>query len=121
MPGKPDGKTRGKHGTEYTYSSVATEPDNECLYYIWDWGDGNYSYWLGPYESEQDAEATYVWEPKGEYSVRVKVKDVYGGESFWSDTLPVKMPKNKVIYRPFLQFLEKHPNLLSLLKFILGL
>ncbi len=120
-PEKPDGKTRGKPGTEYTYSSVATEPDNECLYYIWDWGDGNYSYWLGPYESEQDAEATYVWEPKGEYSVRVKVKDVYGGESFWSDTLPVKMPKNKVIYRPFLQFLEKHPNLLSLLKFILGL
>jgi len=120
-PEKPDGKTKGKSGNEYTYSSVASEPDGECLYYIWDWGNDNYSYWLGPFESGQTAEASYVWDSEGGYSVRVKVKDIFGGESCWSDPLHIKMPKNKIIYRPFLQFLESHPNLFPLLRCILGL
>jgi len=117
-PEKPDGPTTGKPGKEYTYSSLAIDADDENLYYIWDWGDGNYSYWLGPYESGETAEATYVWEQKGEYSVRVKVKDVYGGESDWSDPLTVEMPKSVTIFDLFLVFIEKHPILFHLLRFL---
>jgi hypothetical protein len=121
-PEKPDGRKRGKVGTEYTYSSMATDPDGEDLYYIWEWGDGNYSYWLGPYESGDTSEATYSWEEKGEYFIRVKVKDIHGGESDWSDPLPIEMPRNKAIYSfPCLQwFLDQFPNHFPLLKLILG-
>ena len=119
-PAKPDGQTTGKPGREYTYSSMATDPDGENLYYIWDWGDGNYSYWLGPHGSGETAEASHVWERKGDYSVRVKAKDIYGGESIWSDPLSVKMPKSLPIVDLFLGFLEKHPYLFFLLQFLYG-
>ena len=94
-PEKPKGNSIGRTGKEYTFSSSATELDGEQLYYIWDWGDGNYSYWLGPYNSGDTSEATYSWEEKGEYFIKVKVKDIHGGESDWSDPFPVTMPKNK--------------------------
>ena len=94
-PSKPTGKTRGKPGVEYIFSSTATDPDGEQLYYAWDWGDGNYSYWFGPYSSGDLSEATYSWENEGTYEVRVKAKDIHGGESVWSDPLSVTMPRCK--------------------------
>jgi hypothetical protein len=119
-PEKPDGDTTGKPGTEYTYSSLATDPDGESLYYIWDWGDGNYSYWLGPYESGENAEATYVWEIKGEYNIRVKVKDINGGESDWSDPLTVSMPKGKQLVNTlYLKLLGPILNIFTMLKTLL--
>ena len=121
-PEKPDGKTNGKPKTEFTYSSKSTDADGECLYYIWDWSDGNYSYWLGPYDSGKTTEATYIWERKGEYSVRVKVKDIYGGESYWSDSLTVTMPKNKPFFYNFnpLEWLfNRFTNMLLILKYLL--
>ena len=88
----PDGKNSGKPGTNYTYTSSCIEPDGESLYYIWEWGDKNYSYWIGPSNSGEPVEATYSWGQKGEYAVRVKTKDIFGGESDWSDPLPITMP-----------------------------
>ena len=97
-PEKPEGESVGTPGKNYTYSCCATEPDGEQLYYIWDWGDGNYTYWLGPYSSGDICEATYSWAEKGDYSIRVKVKDIYGGESDWSDPLSISMPVNKPLH-----------------------
>ena len=72
------------------------------IYYIWDWGDGNYSDWLGPYESGVVAEASYIWHSYGDFNVRVKAIDdpnsdgnfSDGLESDWSDSLlvTVKIP-----------------------------
>ena len=120
-PDKPDGKIRGKPGTEYTYTSSCIEPDGEPLYYIWDWGDNNYSYWFGPCNSGEPAEATYSWGQKGGYSVRVKTKDIFGGESDWSDPLTITMPCSYNI--PFIQFwmklLERFPNAFPICRYIL--
>ncbi len=92
-PEKPTGPTSGQPGTEYTYNTSTTDPLGDQIYYTWDWGDGNYSEWLGPYESGGSCEASYTWEEKGDYSIKVKAKDIYDLESDWSDPLPVSMPK----------------------------
>ena len=95
-PETPDGKISGKVGDEYYFSTSTMEPDGELVYFMWDWGDGNYSSWLGPYESDQIINVSNIWHYEGEYEIRVKAKDIYDIESEWSDLLPVSMPKSSV-------------------------
>jgi len=93
-PNPPDGTASGAAGTEYTYYASTTDPDGGGISYIFDWGDGSYSGWVGPYDSGATAEAKHTWSSQGSYDIRVKAKDVHGAQSDWSDSLPVKMPVN---------------------------
>ena len=104
-PSKPSGPTSGKAGTSYSYSSSTTDPDGDQVWYKWDWGDET-SGWDGPYDSGDAVDASHIWDEKGDYSIKVKAKDVHGEESPWSDPLPITMPKNKAI-NLFIPFLEK--------------
>ncbi len=60
-PEKPEGTTSGTTGNEYTYTTSTTDADGDQIYYMFDWGDGNYSDWLGPYNSGDTCEATHTW------------------------------------------------------------
>jgi len=93
------------------------------VYYKWYWNDkiNETSDWIGPYNSGETADASHIWDEKGEYVIKVKAKDQYGEESPWSDPLAISMPKNKEINSPFLRFLENHPHLFPLLRYIVGL
>jgi len=122
IPDTPTGPTSGKPGREYTFTTSATDPDGDELWYFWDWGDGNYSDWLGPFNSGIECEASYIWQQEANFPIRVKVKDNKGGESYWSDPLAFSTPKNKqYINTPFLRFLEDHPHLFPLLRKLLRL
>lgn len=116
-PERPSGEASGNVGTMYTYSTMTTDPENDQVSYQWDWGDGNISAWLGPFDSGATATAQYSWSTKGSYSIRVKAKDIQGNESAWSDPLVVSMPCDKVLSGSFLwQFLERwFPRLASFL------
>ena len=57
---------------------------------------------------------------KGDYEIHVKAKDEYDLESLWSGSLPISMPKNKII-NPFERFLENHPRMFPLLRQLLRL
>jgi len=95
-PNKPSGQTRGKWGVEYTYKSSTTDPDGDLIYYLFDWGDGTDSGWVGPYTSGTTAEAKHSWTKDGwtqSYQIKVKAKDENNLESSWSDFLPITMPK----------------------------
>ena len=119
-PSRPSGPAQGGPGEEYTYRSSTVDPEGNQIWYMWDWGDGNMSDWLGPYNSGETCEASYVWSSKGSYEVKVKAKDEYGAVSPWSDPLPVSMPKNRWSFRVlFLQFLEKLMERFPLLEQIL--
>jgi len=118
-PSTPNGPTNGKANTEYTYSSDTTDPNQNQIYYLWDWGDGNTSGWLGPYESGVIVNASYEWSEKGDYEIKVKTKDVYEAESEWSDPLPISMPKNRNSI--FLRFLENYPYIFLILRHLLKL
>lgn len=87
------GQLNGKFGEEYNYSAYTTDPQNDDIYYFWDWGDGTDSGWIGPSPSGVEYETSNIWDEKGEYVIKVKAKDVDGYESDWSDPLSISMPK----------------------------
>jgi len=120
-PETPTGKTNGRPGREYSFTTSATDEDSDELYYFWDWGDENYSDWIGPYDSGSECEASYTWQQEANFSIKVKVKDGKGGESYWSYPLSFSTPKNKAINTPFLSFLENHPHLFPMLRQLLEL
>lgn len=97
-PIKPDGETKGYYDKPYNYSTSTIDADDDELFYFWDWGDGNDSGWIGPYYSGEICNAMHTWMIKGSYLVRVKVKDSWGIESDWSDSLTVRMEKRKSDY-----------------------
>jgi len=104
-PEKPSGPAKGKPGTSYLYTTNTVDPDEDQVYYQWSWGDGNFSSWLGPYESGETASASHTWTTKGTYNVRVRAKDPSGQESEWSDPLSVTMPRDRLTIKSLFQFL----------------
>jgi hypothetical protein len=121
-PNKPSGTASGKINTVYTYTTSTTDPNGDQVYYMWDWGDGTQSNWLGPYNSGVTISTTHKWTVKGSYSIKVKAKDTSGAESPWSDPLPITMPCS--YNSPILQFLEllfeRFPHAFPLLRHLLG-
>ena len=96
-PNKPSGPAKGNPGQTYLYSTSTTDPEGDSVYYMWDWGDGTMSEWLGPFASGAPATAQKSWTDKGSYSIKVKAKDMLGAESGWSDPLSIKMPTSKIL------------------------
>ena len=89
----PVGPKRGTKGTSYTYTTSTIDPNGDNVYYMWDWGDGNITGWLGPYPSGLNVFASHIWSTRGTYQVKVKAKDTLGAESGWSTPLTVNMYK----------------------------
>ena len=92
---------------EYTYTTNTSDPQNNLIYYWFDWGDATNSGWVGPYSSGNTANASHTWTKQGIYTIKVKAKDIHGSESDWSDPLPITMPKSKlVLHQQILHLLE---------------
>jgi hypothetical protein len=118
-PSTPNGPTSGQVGNTYTFSSSTTDPDGDKISYKWDWGDGTFSDWSDPINSGSITSASNSWNTEGEFEIRVAAKDTHGKVSEWSNPLIVKMPRNKIIDNPILNFLQNHPNLFPILQLIL--
>jgi hypothetical protein len=84
-PSKPSGQTKCSINKTYYYSTSTIDPDKEQVYYMWFWGDGSQSEWLGPYDSNVEVNSSHIWTKKGIYRVKVKAKDIQGAESYWSN------------------------------------
>jgi len=69
----------------YNFSTKTTDPDGDDIFYMFNWGDGTFSNWLGPYNSNVLVSASHIWAKKGMYHVMVKAKDIHGAESTWSN------------------------------------
>ncbi len=113
-PQRPSGQSSGKVGLIYLYSTTTTDAEDDMMYYLWDWGDGTYSEWLGPIASGLTTTAQHSWSAKGTYSIRVKTKDVYDAESNWSEPLAVTMPRSFSYVSFFFEKLEQRFPLLLL-------
>jgi len=74
----------GKVGIEYTYSSATIDSNSHTIFYLFDWGDGNDSGWLGPYISGEICESSHAWSERGRYPIKVRAKDSIGFVSDWS-------------------------------------
>jgi len=84
-PDKPSGPATGQMGIEYTFTATTIDPEGDNISFMFDWGDGNFSDWIGPFASGGIGSATHSWPTIGPYQVRVKAKDDSAGrESDWS-------------------------------------
>jgi len=79
------GPLYGKPNVSYNFTFIINDPDGDQLYYLVDLGDGNTSGWLGPFNSGETIKVSYYWSEPGNYIIKVKLRDSYGGESDWSD------------------------------------
>jgi hypothetical protein len=119
VPVKPIGPSTGKINEEQLYLTSTIDLDGDKIFYLFDWGDGNYSEWLGPFNSGETCEVSYYWESQGNYEIKVKAKDIYESESEWSNPLIVSMSKNKSISEfnhCILRLIHRSPILKFLLK-----
>jgi hypothetical protein len=121
-PEAPSGPANGKVNTVYTYTTSTTDPESDQVYYMFDWGDGTFSSWVGPLNSGVTASTTKTWTAGGTYAIKVVAKDSHGKLSEWSDPLSVTMPYS---YEPpfmhfFQRLFEQFPHAFPLLRIILG-
>jgi hypothetical protein len=116
-PSRPSGPANGKSGMKYTYSTSTSDPYNDELYYLFNWGDEKFDV-IGPVSSGKKVSASHTWTGIGNYEVSVVAFDSYGLWSGWSDSLSVSMPRSKSYANtPLLnRFLEQHPLLERLLQ-----
>jgi len=118
------GETNGEFGVEYEYTFNATDPEGDNVSYWIEWFEDDPSAkWEGPYASGEEITFNHIWYEKGKYTIRAKVKDIWGYESGWG-TLEVTMPKNKpfTFNYPLLNWLfERFPNAFPILRHMLGL
>jgi PKD domain-containing protein len=94
--------------------SIAFDRERDDLYYLFDWGDGSSTNWLGPYSSEYTVSIDHMWVNDGEYLIKIKAKDEKGLESEWT-TLEVTMPKGKNLNYTFRTFFSNYPMIYQLL------
>jgi hypothetical protein len=84
IPDVPIGPTEGEIHIPQMFSTSATDPESNQIYYCFSWGDGTVD-WVGPYASGETVEASHAWNEPGSYSVMVKAQDEFGVQSDWSD------------------------------------
>jgi hypothetical protein len=85
------GPSAGGNGINFDFTANTTDPEADQIYYLFDWGNGNFSGWLGPVNSSVSVTTSYTWRDDGNYTIRVKAKDIYEGESDWSVVHPISI------------------------------
>ncbi|KYK23836.1 hypothetical protein AYK24_00975 [Thermoplasmatales archaeon SG8-52-4] len=94
-PTKPDGPDAWTQYVETTFTSITTDPDGDDIYYLFDWGDGTDSGWIGPYQSGQTGEAAHTYEDLGTFEIRAISKDSYNALSDWSEPHTISIVENE--------------------------
>ena len=98
IPVKPGGSSKVKVGEEEKYLSTTLDPDDDELYYLFDFGDGANSEWIGPYDTWDLVEIGHIFEKRGEYEIKVKAKDSTGLETDWSEPFSVSVPRYRFFF-----------------------
>lgn len=90
-PPSIDGPTAGKPGKEYEYTAVTTDPEEDQILYMFDWGDGTQTEWLGPFNSGQGITTSHVWSAVGNYNIKVRARDINDSIGYWSEPFPIQI------------------------------
>jgi hypothetical protein len=116
-PDKPtiNGPNNGTIWYTYEFFFNSIDPENDFIYYNIDWGDGNSSDWIGPFESNDTITEQYKWNSEGSYNVRAKSKDNFGKESNWSEnqTMTISVVTTNVILIGLIKNLNQYEGYLS--------
>jgi hypothetical protein len=74
-PEAPDGPNSGSASVEYTYTATSIDPEGDQILYMFDWGDGNISGWIGPFDSGAVGTTNHSWTQAGTYEIKAKARD----------------------------------------------
>ncbi|OYT27828.1 hypothetical protein B6U98_06020 [Thermoplasmatales archaeon ex4572_165] len=113
-PMKPEltGPSLGENNKPYSLTIKSEDPNQDDTYFSIDWGDGEISEWIGPFESGTENTIKHSYEEKGTYLIKAKAKDIFDDESEYS-LMPIQMPKTKEIYQfPIIQWFKEQIQLL---------
>ena len=119
-PNKPtiNGPTGGLPFIHYSFSFSSIDPDGDDVSYFIDWGDGKTTYWTAYQPSGSPYTESHSWMGIATFTIRAKSKDINGVESEWAEH-KITIPKNKVINRPILNFLQSYISLFPFLQKLL--
>lgn len=90
-PSQPSGTTTGYTNQNYYYITTANDPEDDQIYYWFEWGDNTTTTWLGPYSSGNTCISSHSWNNSGTYDIKVKAKDNHDNESSWSTALTIEI------------------------------
>jgi glutaredoxin len=116
-----DGPTRGKPNIVYNFTFVSTDPDNNSIKYIIDWGDKSSNETI-LYESEEVVTLSHSWGNKSKYTIKARAIDEYGARSELSQHV-IDIPRNRAFNNNnfiFIWLKQRFPNIFPLLRYILG-
>ena len=97
-PQTPTGPSTGMIKTDYIFQTNTTDETNPIteLYHQWDFGDGTQTHWIYNYETIEYM-AQHAWKKPGTYQIKVRVRDIYGKESPWSDQIEIEINRTNLI------------------------
>ncbi len=93
-PDPPDGPDHGVPEDECEFFASTIDPDGDQIFYMFDWGDGEFSEWEGPYNSGETASSSHSWIELGDYDITVIARDEWGRKSEWSDVMVFPIVEN---------------------------
>jgi len=95
-PNQPEitGPRNGKPKKTYDFIIIATDPDNDNISYIINWGD-NTSDRTEYHPSGEDISISHSWEKEGNFTIIIKSKDTGGFESDWSEPFEIEIPRTR--------------------------
>ncbi len=95
-PEKPqiNGPSSGGKDIPIEFQFKSIDGDGHDVYYYIDWGDGTYEDWFGPFSSGTWQSKSHTWTEKGDYTVKIKAKDITDLESGWSEHA-INIPRSK--------------------------
>jgi hypothetical protein len=89
-PAAPSGPVSGRPRISYKYSTSATDPDNDRVKYVFEWGDGTTTETV-LVNSGTSAVASHAWTKVGTYYVKARAVDSKGASSSPSASLAVRI------------------------------
>ena len=85
-------------GTAYAYTTSATDPENNPLYYQFEFGNTihgyEYSPWLGPFNSGENCTIKHKWVNTGNMTIRARARDNLFTSQMWTNWTS---PLNKTV------------------------
>ena len=114
-PSTPNGPKYVKPRVFYDYTSSSWDSDGEAVCYLW---EAKYCYDFLDFQlNNETCEVSFGWLLIGQDVLKVKARDIYGGDSEWAK-LDVRITWSKTMSSSFLlRFLERYPLLNRLLNF----
>ena len=114
-----DGPDTGKAGVELCWTFHSDDPNGHQVKYIIDWGDET-SEETALNEPCTPVQVCHTYDEEGTYIITASAEDEKGATS-GDSTFEVSIPRNRAVFHSILlKFFERYPNILLLLRHLLG-